>query len=92
MSFDFRLDLIETYCQAINHESQSDSVRVRVKIAYPIKELNSIQSLVVPGKNEENNYCILPTLGFNSIKEYFVANSILFLKIDQGKINLSETK
>ncbi|KAF2902960.1 hypothetical protein ILUMI_03229 [Ignelater luminosus] len=86
LPFKERLDLIETYCQAVNHESQPDGVRVRVKMAYPIEELNSIQSLVVPGRNEENNYCILPTLGFNSIKEYYVANSILFLKIDQDQL------
>lgn len=86
LPFNERLDLIETYCQAINHESQLDHVRVRIKMAHPLQELSSIDSLVTPEKNEESNHCMLPTLGFNSIKEYYVANSMLLFRTNWDQL------
>ncbi|KAK4873141.1 hypothetical protein RN001_015170 [Aquatica leii] len=72
-----RLELIETYCQAVNHESRIDHIRVRAK---PMHQFLTIPALcsqlpleIIPFDS------ILPTLGLQSITESYEVNSVMFL-------------
>jgi len=86
LPFSERLELIETYCQAVNHDSRKDHVRVRVKTASRLESLDSIRSLMTAETSEEHRRCVLPTLGFDSIKEHFVTNSVLLLKTSRDQL------
>lgn len=83
-SFVFRHDLIETYCQAVNFESNKETIRIRPKIIQPLRSV--CDSFPIEYNLCENKYfSLLPTLGHNILREYYVVNSLLLLKTTSSK-------
>ncbi|KAF5297429.1 hypothetical protein FQR65_LT01360 [Abscondita terminalis] len=71
-----RLELIHTYCQAVNHESRFDYIRVRAK---PTEQFRSTSNShehfplkIIP------HISTLPTLGLQTISESYEVNSVIF--------------
>ncbi|KAF5272716.1 hypothetical protein FQA39_LY07743 [Lamprigera yunnana] len=78
LTFRERADLIETYCQAVNHESHVDRIRIRTK---PVQNITTLHSLLESTNKLTNS--TLPILGYNNIREFYTVNSMMLLHINK---------
>ncbi|KAB0797706.1 hypothetical protein PPYR_08699 [Photinus pyralis] len=70
LPFTERMANIEVYCQAVNHESRLNNVRIRAK-----RKLETLTPSVLDG----DNHFRLPVLGYKSREESYQINSVLLL-------------
>lgn len=70
LSFTERMANIEVYCQAVNHESRLNNIRIRAK---------SKLEILTPSVLDGDNHFRLPVLGYKSREENYEINSVLLL-------------
>lgn len=70
LSFSKRMEDIKIYCQAANHESRLNHIRIRTK---------GKMEMLTPSMLDEDNCFNLPVLGYKSRQESYQVNSVLFL-------------
>ncbi|CAG9855807.1 unnamed protein product [Phyllotreta striolata] len=77
MNFSKRQEMIDTYCKSLNKENQRNLARIRPKM---VDKLVNISSECLISREENGLFSKLPLLGYNSISETFIVNSILLFK------------
>lgn len=78
-----RLRLIQTYCEATNHESRSKTIRIRPKPIHPLVKFSS----KLPTASEDKTFVDnLEPIGFKSHRESYCVNSVLLLKSDESML------
>ncbi|XP_045463097.1 cap-specific mRNA (nucleoside-2'-O-)-methyltransferase 1 isoform X2 [Harmonia axyridis] len=79
LTFSERRDLIGIYAESLNQEFEEKRIRIRKKPIHPLNSL-SLSSIIHKDCNEIGYQHILPTIGFQSRREFHRTNSIMFLK------------
>lgn len=85
MIFYFRMELIGVYCKSVNKELQPNTIRIRQKPISRLEEMKNDVSIIRKGPSE-NYISVLPVMGFNSLNEHYIINSLLFLKTNHSKL------
>lgn len=77
LSFSKRMEDIKIFCQAANHESRLNHIRIRAK---------SKIEMLTPSMLDEDSCFDLPILGYKSRRESYQVNSVLFLNSNKDLV------